>query len=72
MTARSQNEPELTALLISPDRALAQQLASALAQTRTFQILADLKSYPPQQTLEIRSQRFTDRYGLRRAITQFK
>jgi len=55
MTARSQNEPELTALLISPDRALAQQLASALAQTRAFQILADLKSYPPQQTLEIRA-----------------
>jgi len=55
MTARSQNEAELTALLISPDRDLASQLAAALAQTHTFQILADLKSYPTQQTLEIRA-----------------
>jgi len=41
-------------LLIAPDRALAQQFLATLPQTRAFQILADLKSYPPQQTLEIR------------------
>jgi pilus assembly protein CpaE len=33
---------------------LAQQFLATLPQTRAFQILADLKSYPPQQTLEIR------------------
>ncbi len=54
MTPRTQHEAELTALLISPDRELAQQFLAAVAQTRAFQILADLKSYPPQQTLEIR------------------
>ena len=53
MSARIQNE-EIAALLIAPDRALAQQFLATLPQTRTFQILADLKSYPPQQTLEIR------------------
>jgi pilus assembly protein CpaE len=53
MSARAQNE-EIAALLIAPDRALAQQFLATLPQTRTFQILADLKSYPPQQTLEIR------------------
>ena len=54
MSARVQNEAEIAALLIAPDRALAQQFLATLPQTRTFQILADLKSYPPQQTLEIR------------------
>jgi pilus assembly protein CpaE len=54
MNARLQNEPEIAALLVAPDRALAQQFLATLPQTRAFQILADLKSYPPQQTLEIR------------------
>ena len=40
--------------MIAPDRELAQQFVATLPQTRAFQILADLKSYPPQQTLEIR------------------
>jgi pilus assembly protein CpaE len=54
MSARLQHEAEIAALLIAPDRALAQQFLATLPQTRAFQILADLKSYPPQQTLEIR------------------
>jgi pilus assembly protein CpaE len=54
MRPRSQNETEITALLIAPDRALAQEFLATLPQTQAFQILADLKSYPPQQTLEIR------------------
>jgi pilus assembly protein CpaE len=54
MSARVHHEAEIAALLIAPDRALAQQFLSTLPQTRAFQILADLKSYPPQQTLEIR------------------
>jgi pilus assembly protein CpaE len=55
MSARSQNEAEITALLIAPHRELAQQFLATLPQTKAFQILADLKSYPPLQTLEIRA-----------------
>jgi pilus assembly protein CpaE len=54
MSVRVQREAEITALLIAPDRELAQQFAATIPQTQAFQILADLKSYPPQQTLEIR------------------
>ena len=55
MSVRGQNEAEITALLIAPNRELAQQFLATVPQTRAFQILADLKSYPPQQTLEIRA-----------------
>jgi pilus assembly protein CpaE len=54
MIARSQFEAEITALLIAPHRELAYELLATLPQTKAFQILADLKSYPPHQTLEIR------------------
>src|SRR5262249_23202568 len=47
-------EAEITALLIAPDRGLAQKFLDTVPQVRAFQILADLKSYPPQQTLEMR------------------
>jgi pilus assembly protein CpaE len=49
-----QNDSPLTALLIAPDRDLANQFAATVPQTRAFQVLADLKSYPPVQTMEIR------------------
>src|SRR6185312_10840187 len=55
MSLRAQTEADIPALLIAPHRELAQQFIDALTQTRGFQILADLKSYPPQQTLEIRA-----------------
>jgi pilus assembly protein CpaE len=55
MSVRLQNEPQITAILIAPDRELAQQFLVTLPQTRAFQILADLKSYPPAPTLEIRA-----------------
>jgi pilus assembly protein CpaE len=55
MSARAQNEAEIAALLIAPNRDLAQQFLGAVAETQAFQILADLKSYPPQHTLEIRA-----------------
>ncbi|MBM3744360.1 MAG: MinD/ParA family protein [Acidobacteria bacterium] len=45
---------QLTALLIAPDRELALQFAQTLPATRAFQILGDLKTYPPQQILEMR------------------
>ena len=55
MSALLQNGPEITALLIAPDRDLAQKFLDTVPQTRGFQILADLKSYPAHQTLEIRA-----------------
>lgn len=51
---RQHREQPLTALLIAPDRTLAQLLATALHETRAFQVLADLKTYPLRNTLEIR------------------
>lgn len=46
--------PALTALSVIPDRELAGQFSAAMERTRAFQILFDFKSYPSQQTLEIR------------------
>jgi pilus assembly protein CpaE len=54
MNPRFQNEPEISALLIAPDRELAGKFLATLSQTNAFQILADLKSYPQPQTLEVR------------------
>ena len=45
---------ELTALLICPNRALAQQFTSSLAENRAFNILADVKTYPTPQALDMR------------------
>src|SRR5579862_9884120 len=55
MSIPVQKDSQITALLIAPNRDLAQQFVATLPQTRAFQILADLKSYPPAQTLEIRA-----------------
>lgn len=55
MSARVQKEAEITALLIAPNRGLAQQFLATIPHARAFQILADLKSYPPSQTLEVRT-----------------
>lgn len=44
----------LTALIISPNRELALELAATQGEARAFQIVGDLKSYPTQQTLELR------------------
>jgi DNA-binding NarL/FixJ family response regulator len=51
MTARG---PVLTALAIVPNRELAGQFSQAIEHTRAFQIVAELKQYPSQQTLEMR------------------
>ncbi len=55
MSTPVQKDSQITALLIAPNRDLAQQFVATLPQTRAFQILADLKSYPPLQTLEVRA-----------------
>ncbi len=54
MSTPVQKDSQITALLIAPNRELAQQFVATLPQTRAFQILADLKSYPPAATLEVR------------------
>ena len=51
MTGRG---PILTALSIVPDRDLALQFAAANERTRSFQIVSELKTYPNEQTLEMR------------------
>jgi len=51
MTSRG---PVLTALSVIPNRELASQFSLAIERTRAFQILSDFKSYPSQQSLEIR------------------
>jgi pilus assembly protein CpaE len=47
-------DPSLSALLIAANRELARALESALQTTRCFEVLADLREYPTEQTLEIR------------------
>jgi pilus assembly protein CpaE len=44
----------LPAVLIAPDRQLAEQFRDTLSESGAFQILADLERYPTEQTLEIR------------------
>lgn len=46
--------PQLTALLICPNRDLAQQFVASLNDSKAFQIVGDLKNYPTPQTLDIR------------------
>jgi pilus assembly protein CpaE len=53
-SARNSDARQLTALMIAPDRELARQFEESAAAARGFQILADLKSYPSPQTLDIR------------------
>jgi pilus assembly protein CpaE len=56
--SRRVRESVLTALLIAPDRELANQFSATLGETRAFQILADLKAYPARNTLDIRLRQF--------------
>ncbi len=53
-TAYGRNGGELTAILVAQDRELAAQFAASVESTRAFQIVSDLKGYPPKQTLELR------------------
>ena len=53
-TSRPARESELTALLISPNREVAEMFLSTVPQVKGFQVLGDLRTYPVQQTLEIR------------------
>jgi pilus assembly protein CpaE len=48
------SQRQLTAILVSPDRELAAQLMSSIANARSFQVLAEFKTYPARHTLDIR------------------
>lgn len=54
METRPHSEAPITALLIAPDQGLANEFLATVPETRAFQILSDVKSYPTKQTLEIR------------------
>jgi len=54
MESRRTREMDLTAILIAPDQDLAAQFNKTVAEIHSFQVLADIKSYPSHQTLEIR------------------
>lgn len=45
---------ELTAILVAQDRDLASEFAKSVEASRAFQIISDLKGYPPKQTIELR------------------
>jgi pilus assembly protein CpaE len=47
-------QTELTAILVAQDRELASAFQQSVEACKSFQVLAELKSYPPRQTLEIR------------------
>src|SRR4030088_1367141 len=49
-----QPQSELTSLVISPNRERAQQFSATLPAARAFHILAEMKTYPPVPTLDIR------------------
>ena len=54
MESRNGRAAQLTALMVAPDRELARQFAQSVAAVRAFEILADLKTYPPPQVVEMR------------------
>ena len=49
-----QPRTQITALLIAPHRELAMQFSATLPQTRAFQILGEIRTYPSAEALEIR------------------
>jgi pilus assembly protein CpaE len=65
-------EPELASLLIAPDRDLARQLTATLSEARTFQILSELKSYPQEQTLDLRLRQIQPEVVLLDLATDFE
>ncbi|MGA2436700.1 MAG: hypothetical protein ABSG25_15600, partial [Bryobacteraceae bacterium] len=62
----------LAALMIAPDRALAERFSAALAAARAFQILGELKIYPPRQMLDIRLRQLQPEVVLLDLATDFR
>jgi pilus assembly protein CpaE len=51
-------DESLAALLISPSRPIADEFTATTAVTHAFQIIADFRAYPSQNTLDIRLRQF--------------
>jgi pilus assembly protein CpaE len=51
---RQTRESELNAILIAPNRDLAELFLATVPKVRGFQVLGDIRNYPSRQTLEIR------------------
>lgn len=51
-------EFDLQSVLIAPDRNLAEQFLETVSTLRAFQIVADLKSYPVGQSLDVRLRQY--------------
>ena len=54
MNSRNATPCELTAILIAPNRLLADQFSATQSECRSFQILSEMRSYPTVQSLDIR------------------
>lgn len=70
--AANANERQVTALLIAPDQELVRQFSATLPAISGFQILAELKTYPPQNTLEIRLRQLKPEVVLLDLATDFE
>ncbi|MCS7315244.1 MAG: hypothetical protein NZ554_07220 [Bryobacteraceae bacterium] len=62
----------LAALLIAPDRTLAETLAESVRRSGVFQILAELRTYPPRPTLEIRVRQLAPEVALLDVSSDFQ
>ena len=62
----------LTALLISPSREIAERFTATNVQSRAFQILVDMRSYPPLQTLDVRLRQLKPDVVLLDVATEFE
>lgn len=71
MPRRTGRETELNAILIAPNRELAELFLSTVPKVRGFQILGDLRSYPTQQTLDIRLKQLQPEVALVDLATNF-
>lgn len=68
---RPGREAELNAILISPNRQLADLFLASVPAVQGFQILGDLRSYPTQQTLEMRLRQLQPEIALIDLTTDF-
>ena len=70
--AGNTKDRQLTALLIAPDRELARQFGEMLPAVSGFQILADLRAYPAEQTLDMRLRQLQPEVVLLDLATNFE
>lgn len=69
---RPARDTELNAILIAPNRELGEAFLATVPRVRGFQILADLRTYPTPQTLEIRLRQLKPEVALIDLTTDFE